>query len=71
MPYQTAEGSATLESIAQDQREDLRAIRRSLESMEKLLKDIYDITEAKAQSFARRNTRGVRAAKPVDKEISR
>ena len=35
---------------------EMRAIRASLESMEKMLKDVYEVTEEKAVSFARQTS---------------
>lgn len=42
--------------------EQMRAIRASLESMEKILRSVYEITETKATSFARRSPRAVKPA---------
>ncbi len=48
------EMSSGLESVLKEQLLELRAIRALLESMDKKLEAVFEITEAKAISFARR-----------------
>ena len=43
----------SLELILKKQLEEMRAVRKLLESMDKKLEAVYEITEAKAISFAR------------------
>lgn len=44
----------SMEGILREQLVEMRAIRASLESMEKMLREVYEITEDRAISFARR-----------------
>lgn len=44
---------SSLELILKKQLEEMRAVRKLLESMDKKLEAVYEITEAKAMSFAR------------------
>ena len=44
-----------LEDLLREQLIEMRAIRASIESMEKMLREVYEITENKAISFARRD----------------
>ena len=52
MPGDVA-NTSSLEVLLNKQLEEMRAVRRLLESMDKKLEAVYEITEAKAISFAR------------------
>jgi len=56
MPYQT-DNLTNLENVVHEQLSEMRTIRMSLESMEKMMRKVYEVTEGKALSFARRNQR--------------
>lgn len=45
--------TSSIEAILKDQLAEMRAMRALLESMDKKLDAVYEITEAKAISFAR------------------
>lgn len=52
MPGDTP-NSSLIEALLKKQLEEMRAVRKLLESMDKKLEAVYEITEAKAISFAR------------------
>ena len=54
MANQKANPGSSVESLLWEQLVEMRAIRASLESMQKMLKEVYEITEDRAISFARR-----------------
>jgi len=55
MPDSGQGSFGNLESILREQLVEMRAMRASLESMEKMLREVYEITEEKAISFGRKN----------------
>ena len=52
MPGDTP-NSSLIEALLKKQLEEMRAVRKLVESMDKKLEAVYEITEAKAISFAR------------------
>jgi hypothetical protein len=63
MANQALNQGSSLEGLLREQLVEMRAIRASLESMEKMLREVYEITEDRAISFARRTPAGLRKKK--------